>query len=65
MHALVQLATREWLGANSRLEQWRREFTVLMAREFPSGGRRLRHHDFDHELARASVTSGRAAMSRG
>ncbi|PVH91625.1 hypothetical protein DM02DRAFT_722341, partial [Periconia macrospinosa] len=37
MHALVQLATREWLDANSRPEQWRREFTALMAREFPSG----------------------------
>jgi len=37
MHALVQLATRTWLDANNQLEQWRREFVALMAREFPSG----------------------------
>jgi hypothetical protein len=37
MHALVQFCTRVWLSSFSDVEEWRRKFLVLMAREFPAG----------------------------
>ncbi|PVH92527.1 hypothetical protein DM02DRAFT_475174, partial [Periconia macrospinosa] len=37
IHGLVQLATRKWLDTNNQLRKWRKEFVMLMAREFPSG----------------------------
>jgi tetratricopeptide (TPR) repeat protein len=37
MHALVQLATRMWLKANSKLEQWKQVFISNLSAEFPTG----------------------------
>ena len=37
MHALVQLATRMWLAANSRLEQWKQQFVSNLCAAFPTG----------------------------
>ncbi|KAF2732966.1 hypothetical protein EJ04DRAFT_469350 [Polyplosphaeria fusca] len=37
MHQLVQFCTREWLSLSDQTKQWRRRFTALMARVFPSG----------------------------
>jgi hypothetical protein len=37
MHALVQLATRMWLTANSKLEQWRQVFISNLCAEFSTG----------------------------
>ncbi|OAG04887.1 uncharacterized protein CC84DRAFT_1092887, partial [Paraphaeosphaeria sporulosa] len=37
MHALVQLATRMWLAANGKLEQWRQQFISNLCAEFPTG----------------------------
>jgi Flp pilus assembly protein TadD len=37
MHALVQLATRVWLGANNRLEQWKQQFVSNLCAAFPTG----------------------------
>jgi tetratricopeptide (TPR) repeat protein len=36
MHALTQFCIRVWLSNFSSLERWKREFLVLIAREFPS-----------------------------
>lgn len=37
MHSLVQLATRKWLDADKRMEQFKERFISQMAREFPVG----------------------------
>ena len=37
MHALVQLATRKWLEANEKLEQWKNCYIKNLAAEFPNG----------------------------
>jgi hypothetical protein len=37
MHALVQLAMRNWLEDNSKLEQWKRHFTSNLCAAFPTG----------------------------
>ncbi|KAF1935592.1 hypothetical protein EJ02DRAFT_471078 [Clathrospora elynae] len=37
MHALVQLATRMWLEANSKLEQWKEQFVSNLCAAFPTG----------------------------
>jgi hypothetical protein len=37
MHALVQLATRIWLAANSKLEQWKQLFVRNLCAQFPTG----------------------------
>ncbi|KAF2709646.1 putative kinesin, partial [Pleomassaria siparia CBS 279.74] len=37
MHALVQLATREWLDSNGGLEQWRNQFISKLCASFPKG----------------------------
>ncbi|KAF1941182.1 hypothetical protein EJ02DRAFT_348387, partial [Clathrospora elynae] len=37
MHALVQLATRIWLEANSNLEQWKKQFVSNLRAAFPTG----------------------------
>ena len=37
MHALVQLATRKWLEANGKLEQWNQQFISNLCSEFPAG----------------------------
>jgi tetratricopeptide (TPR) repeat protein len=37
MHALVQLATRMWLAANSKLEQWKQQFVSNLCAAFPTG----------------------------
>ncbi|KAF1935661.1 hypothetical protein EJ02DRAFT_484082, partial [Clathrospora elynae] len=37
MHALVQLATRMWLEANSKLEQWKGQFVRNLCAAFPTG----------------------------
>lgn len=37
MHNLVQLATRKWLDADKRTEQFKEQFISRMAREFPFG----------------------------
>jgi tetratricopeptide (TPR) repeat protein len=36
MHALVQLATRMWLAANGKLEQWRQKFISILCAIFPT-----------------------------
>lgn len=40
MHSLVQLATRKWLDADKRMEQFKERFISQMAREFPVGQHR-------------------------
>jgi hypothetical protein len=37
MHGLVQLATREWLGAHAQLERWKQQFIKNLVAEFPTG----------------------------
>ncbi|KAF1935910.1 hypothetical protein EJ02DRAFT_360417, partial [Clathrospora elynae] len=37
MHALVQLATRRWLKANSKLEQWKQQFVSNLCAAFLTG----------------------------
>ena len=37
MHALVQLATRTWLEANGKLEQWKQRYIKNLSAEFPTG----------------------------
>jgi tetratricopeptide (TPR) repeat protein len=37
MHSLVQLATRRWLIANGKLEQWKQQFISNLYAEFPTG----------------------------
>jgi tetratricopeptide (TPR) repeat protein len=37
MHQLVQFCTGAWLASFNEVEQWRRKFLMLMAREFPVG----------------------------
>ena len=37
MHALVQLATRKWLEANEKLEQWKQCYIKNLSAEFPNG----------------------------
>ena len=37
MHALVQLATRKWLKANGKLEQWKQCYIKNLSAEFPTG----------------------------
>ncbi|KAF1971381.1 hypothetical protein BU23DRAFT_600253 [Bimuria novae-zelandiae CBS 107.79] len=37
MHALVQLAMRKWLKANSKLEQWKQQFVSNLCAAFPTG----------------------------
>lgn len=37
MHALVQLATRMWLEANGRLEQWKQRFVSNLYNAFLTG----------------------------
>lgn len=37
MHALVQLATREWTRASADMEKWKEEGIRIMARTFPTG----------------------------
>jgi tetratricopeptide (TPR) repeat protein len=37
MHALVQLATRNWLEANGQLERWKQQFVSNLYAEFPTG----------------------------
>ncbi|KAF2022622.1 hypothetical protein EK21DRAFT_119566 [Setomelanomma holmii] len=37
MHALVQLATRMWLEANSELEKWKQQFVSNLRAAFPTG----------------------------
>lgn len=37
MHSLVQLATRKWLDADKRTEQFKEQFISRMVREFPLG----------------------------
>jgi tetratricopeptide (TPR) repeat protein len=38
MHSLVQLATRRWLTANGKLEQWKQQSISNLCAEFPTGG---------------------------
>jgi tetratricopeptide (TPR) repeat protein len=35
MHALVQLATRRWLGVSGRYSEWRGRFIEVLSNEFP------------------------------
>jgi hypothetical protein len=37
MHALVQLATRNWLSSNGEFEHWRQHFISNLCAEFPAG----------------------------
>jgi tetratricopeptide (TPR) repeat protein len=37
MHALVQLAMRKWLEANSKLERWKQQFINNLCVAFPTG----------------------------
>ena len=37
MHGLVQLATRKWLEANGKLEQWKQCYIKNLSAEFPNG----------------------------
>ncbi|RAQ98612.1 TPR-like protein [Stemphylium lycopersici] len=37
MHALVQLATRQWLQGNSKLERWKQQFVSNLCAAFPTG----------------------------
>ncbi|KAF2010518.1 hypothetical protein BU24DRAFT_436620 [Aaosphaeria arxii CBS 175.79] len=37
MHSLVQLATRRWLFANGKLEQWKQVFVSNLCAAFPTG----------------------------
>ena len=37
MHALVQLATRKWLEANGKLEQWKQRYIKILSAKFPTG----------------------------
>ncbi|KAF2008328.1 putative kinesin [Aaosphaeria arxii CBS 175.79] len=37
MHSLVQLATRRWLFANGKLEQWKQVFITSLCAAFPTG----------------------------
>ncbi|KAF2676434.1 putative kinesin [Lentithecium fluviatile CBS 122367] len=37
MHALVQLATRNWLDSNGKLKQWRHHFISNLCAAFPTG----------------------------
>ncbi|KAF2818232.1 hypothetical protein CC86DRAFT_309623, partial [Ophiobolus disseminans] len=37
MHSLVQLATRRWLIANSKLERWKQQFVSNLRDAFPTG----------------------------
>jgi tetratricopeptide (TPR) repeat protein len=37
MHALVQLATREWLNSNGKLERWRQQSIRSLCATFPIG----------------------------
>ncbi|KAF1975419.1 putative kinesin [Bimuria novae-zelandiae CBS 107.79] len=37
MHALVQLAMRKWLEANSKLERWQQQFVSNLRATFPTG----------------------------
>ncbi|KAF1937442.1 hypothetical protein EJ02DRAFT_302154, partial [Clathrospora elynae] len=37
MHALVQLATRKWLEANGKFEQWNQRFISNLCAEYPTG----------------------------
>ena len=37
MHGLVQLATRKWLEANGKLEQWKQRYIKNLSTEFPTG----------------------------
>ena len=37
MHALVQLATRKWLEANGKFEQWKQCYIKNLSAEFPIG----------------------------
>ena len=37
MHRLVQLATRTWLTAHCKLEQWKQQFISNLCAEFPRG----------------------------
>jgi hypothetical protein len=37
MHALEQLATRMWLEANSKLEQWKQQFVSNLCAASPTG----------------------------
>jgi tetratricopeptide (TPR) repeat protein len=37
MHSLVQLATRRWLIANSKLEQWKQQFVSNLRNASPTG----------------------------
>ncbi|KAL1598077.1 hypothetical protein SLS59_007087 [Nothophoma quercina] len=37
MHALVQLAMRTWLAANSELKQWQQQFISKLSTAFPTG----------------------------
>jgi tetratricopeptide (TPR) repeat protein len=37
MHSLVQLATRRWLTANNKLEQWKQQFISNLCAAFPTG----------------------------
>lgn len=37
IHVLVQLATRKWLEANGKLEQWKQCYIKLLSAEFPTG----------------------------
>ena len=37
MHSLVQLATRRWLIANGKLEQWKQQFVSNLRDAFPTG----------------------------
>jgi hypothetical protein len=37
MHGLVQLATRNWLEANSQLERWKVQYIKNLYMEFPTG----------------------------
>ncbi|KAF2132449.1 hypothetical protein P153DRAFT_335387 [Dothidotthia symphoricarpi CBS 119687] len=38
MHRLVQRATRKWLEANSKIEQWKQQFIKILCAEFPKNG---------------------------
>jgi hypothetical protein len=38
MHALVQLATRRWLGVNGRYSEWKGRFIEVLSNEFPEHG---------------------------
>lgn len=37
MHALVQLAMRNWLEAHGKLESWKRKYIENLSEEFPTG----------------------------